>query len=688
MKTKKRIIRVLTILLAMTCLFSITADAYATGDDYPNKNSCTGCHSIANGDDHNDYNERLFYYRQCTDFCAWCLVSRNGVTNFNNRYGGLRWGNAKDWDDAARSIGIAVDNTPAVGAIAYWESGSYGHVAWVREVNDNTVTIEEYNNYNYKPYAFCERTIAKSNPSGYIHVKDIPTNKDPYGALDECSGGYGTIHVRGWAKDDDALNESLTVKVCVGGTLGSSAPSYTITANKSRSDVGGNYGFDETIKVNATGTQSVYVYAINKPDGNNPCIGSASAAIQTCSHPSWSSVITRQATCTKEGLETLTCTTCGTTKTQAIPKVDHTPETDPAVPPTITSTGLTEGSHCSVCGLVLVEQEIVPMLPRVLHDFDLDGIAEPVISLPKGLDTIEPNAFEGSGAEVVIIPDGVTDIGGRAFAEMPNLKAVFFPETVKKITFDIFENSPNVTLYVQKGSKWGTRLDLPYVEIETDWVSEGEVPAGAVITDERWKYDYVVSETKKTTSPITEEGWVLVSTDWETISTDSQKCVDGYPSGFHGSQNYTTDKWSSFTNDLMKREVSTSIYTYTYWHWCFNSGYVSSGNYNIFVSDIPYEVDNKGRYYQYFTWLESSTNAGHIDPNGVNGGDCFYYWRNTPSDGSWWWFRFPVYQQTKVDKQKVYTYSRIINETRISPTPVDESETIKNVRHEVLYSFD
>ena len=35
----------------------------------------------------------------------------------------------------------------------------------------------------------------------------------------------------------------------------------------------------------------------------------------------------------------------------------HTPVVDPAVEPTATSKGLTEGSHCSVCGTVLVKQE-------------------------------------------------------------------------------------------------------------------------------------------------------------------------------------------------------------------------------------------------------------------------------------------------------------------------------------------
>ena len=48
-----------------------------------------------------------------------------------------------------------------------------------------------------------------------------------------------------------------------------------------------------------------------------------------------------------------------------IPARGHAPVVDPAVAPTYDSTGLTEGSHCAVCGQVLTAQAVVDALPRV-----------------------------------------------------------------------------------------------------------------------------------------------------------------------------------------------------------------------------------------------------------------------------------------------------------------------------------
>ncbi len=74
------------------------------------------------------------------------------------------------------------------------------------------------------------------------------------------------------------------------------------------------------------------------------------------------------ATCTKDGTKTAKCERCDVTDTltDVGSATGHTLVTDEAVVPTCTKTGLTEGSHCSVCGEIIVKQEIVSALG---HDF-------------------------------------------------------------------------------------------------------------------------------------------------------------------------------------------------------------------------------------------------------------------------------------------------------------------------------
>ena len=73
-------------------------------------------------------------------------------------------------------------------------------------------------------------------------------------------------------------------------------------------------------------------------------------------------VILKAATCTEKGEKGVKCRNCGKIENKTeIPALDHAWVIDPAVEPTETSVGYTQGSHCSRCGAVQVAQETIPM---------------------------------------------------------------------------------------------------------------------------------------------------------------------------------------------------------------------------------------------------------------------------------------------------------------------------------------
>lgn len=79
----------------------------------------------------------------------------------------------------------------------------------------------------------------------------------------------------------------------------------------------------------------------------------------THSFGEWS--VTKNATCTEDGVKTRYCN-CGEKQSETVPTINHTEVIDEAVAPTCTDLGKTEGSHCSTCGLVLVQQDVIPTI--------------------------------------------------------------------------------------------------------------------------------------------------------------------------------------------------------------------------------------------------------------------------------------------------------------------------------------
>ena len=138
------------------------------------------------------------------------------------------------------------------------------------------VTVANANNYWYV-----------SSPTSHLQTEPIPpAGHAPEGVVDNASGGGNNITVSGWAFDRDDVSRPVDIHVYIGGPAGSGAEAHAITANKDRTDVGdvygvGNYhGYRETIEVETTGEQTLYFYAINIGEGDNPLLGTKTVTIK------------------------------------------------------------------------------------------------------------------------------------------------------------------------------------------------------------------------------------------------------------------------------------------------------------------------------------------------------------------------------------------------------------------------
>lgn len=94
---------------------------------------------------------------------------------------------------------------------------------------------------------------------------------------------------------------------------------------------------------------------VDKNQHTRTCANDANH-VETKDHTWNTGEVTTAATCAIEGVRTYTCSGCGAKKTEVIEKCAHTEATDAAVAPTCTTTGLTEGKHCSACGETLIPQ--------------------------------------------------------------------------------------------------------------------------------------------------------------------------------------------------------------------------------------------------------------------------------------------------------------------------------------------
>ena len=128
--------------------------------------------------------------------------------------------------------------------------------------------------------------------------------------------------------------------------------------------------------------------------------------------------ILKNPTCTEKGQKGKICKKCGkiTEKTD-IDAAGHTPVTDPAAAPTETSDGLTEGSHCGVCGVVLQAQEVIPMLDPTIDPWFSRAATTEADAKAAGFDSVDA---ANAALDAALVKAGFSPIQAEHFTVQVN----------------------------------------------------------------------------------------------------------------------------------------------------------------------------------------------------------------------------------------------------------------------------
>jgi surface antigen len=139
-----------------------------------------------------------FGARNCTSFVAYRMeqhhVTLHGVPFKDAWSAGIagKWDHAKYWNLYAPKVGVTVDHTAAIGAIAQWTGGDHGHVAIVTNVRGTNIDVEEYNwesaSNQYGDYQYGTRTNIPA-ADNYIHLERTL----PGGMWNDSTPASGTI---------------------------------------------------------------------------------------------------------------------------------------------------------------------------------------------------------------------------------------------------------------------------------------------------------------------------------------------------------------------------------------------------------------------------------------------------------------------------------------------------------------
>ena len=111
---------------------------------------------------------------------------------------------------------------------------------------------------------------------------------------------------------------------------------------------------------------------------------------------------------------------------------------------------------------------------------------------------------------------------------------------------------------------------------------------------------------------------------------------------------------------------------------------------NVLIADQREISDHDYCYFDAFEAPRELSREG-MTTSGLRSFDDLYSTYRHPEYNlaeysSWWWYGFPVYQQTYTDYQKLFTYQKTVTEAQESQAPVIPAEGVANIQHWVKYA--
>lgn len=216
----------------------------------------------------------------------------------------------------------------------------------------------------------------------------------------------------------------------------------------------------------------------------------------------------------------------------------------------------------------------------------------------------------------------------------------------------------------------------------SDWVLSSQIPLGAEIVEEKWRYTRTeIKESENSSEP----GWNLTGNYWIPTETGINTYAD-FPSNSNGIEYYNTsdqlyisygnNAFTDYEYDEIKREITDiQLKSYIYYHWVYPlSGYHTETNREVGLYNGEW-INNggyaniwesfEGGYVEYSSWAQAYEIRGH-------------------STYSYWWVGgIPVYTQAYTDYIKIYQYKK---ESKLeSPYEITEGNEISNVQKYVRY---